>query len=130
VFIFTKIWLVEMPKRNDLEQKVIQIIMRVGFEGALQSELWRQLGANSREISRIALKLERIGLIRRERELSNGKWTYRLFPKRVPASIESIGNCPCLLCQESSKCDPSSQISPQKCKKLTEWIFSISEKEN
>ena len=116
-----------MPKHNDLEQKALQIIMSSGNEGLLQSELWRKLGASSREGSRIALKLESKGLIRRERELRNGRWTYRLYPKRVPASIDSIAGCPCLLCPDNSRCDPSSAISPQNCEKLTEWLIAIAE---
>ena len=118
-----------MPKHNDLEQKIIQSLMLAGFNGVLQSDLWRQLGVSSREISRIALKLEGIGLIRRERELKNGKWTYRLFPKRIPASIDSIEDCPCLLCQESSKCELSGLVSPQNCKKLTNWLILCSKEE-
>ena len=50
--------LIKMPKRNDLEQKALQFITNTGFEGVPQSELWRKLGASSREGSRIALKLE------------------------------------------------------------------------
>src|SRR3972149_10670716 len=102
-----------MPKRNDLEQKALHAVVNTGFEGVLQSELWRQLGASSREGSRIALKLEDKGLIRREKELQEGRWTYRLFPKRKPASIESIVDCPCLMCPDNPRCDPSSSISPQ-----------------
>jgi len=119
--------LVDMPKRNDLEQKALQIIMNTGFEGILQSELWRKLGASSREGSRISLKLEDKGLIRRERELRHGRWTYRLYPKRVPASIDSRAGCPCLLCPGNSRCDPSSAISPQNCEKLTEWLLAMVE---
>jgi len=112
-----------MPKRNDLEHKALQFIMNKGHEGILQSELWRNLGASSREGSRVAIKLENKGLIHRERELRSGRWTYRLFPKRFPASIESIANCPCLMCPDNSRCDPSSAISPQSCEKLTEWLL-------
>ena len=114
-----------MPKRNDLEQKALQFVMNTGFEGVLQSELWRELKASSREGSRISIKLEDKGLIRRERELENGRWTYRLFPKRLPASIETISDCPCLMCFDASRCDPSTAISPQSCEKLTEWLFAI-----
>jgi len=118
----------KMPRRNDLEQKALQFIMNTGFDGVLQSELWRKLGASSREGSRIAIKLEGKGLVRRERELRNGRWTYRLFPKRLPASIDSIVDCPCLMCPDTSRCDPSSAISPKSCEKLTEWILSITQK--
>jgi hypothetical protein len=114
-----------MPKRNDLEQKALQFVMNTGFEGVLQSELWRELGASSREGSRISIKLENKGLIRREKELREGRWTYRLFPKRLPASIDTITNCPCLMCQDNPRCDPSGSVSPQTCERLTEWLLLI-----
>ena len=38
-----------MPKRNDLEQKALQYVMNTGFGGVLQSDLWRELGATSRQ---------------------------------------------------------------------------------
>jgi hypothetical protein len=122
--------LVKMSKRNDLEQKALQFIMNTGFDGILQSELWRKLRASSREGSRIAIKLEGKRLIRREKELRNGRWTYRLYPKRLPARIDSIADVPCLMCPDNSRCDPSSTISPQDCEKLTEWLLSISKNES
>ena len=114
-----------MPKRNDLEQKALHFVINTGYNGVLQSELWRELGASSREGSRVAIKLEEKGLVRREKELQDGRWTYRLFPKRLPASIESIADCPCLLCQDNAKCDPTTPISPKHCTKLTDWILSL-----
>jgi hypothetical protein len=119
-----------MSKRNDLEHKALQFIMNTGFDGILQSELWRKLRASSREGSRIAIKLEGKKLIRREKELRNGRWTYRLYPKRLPARIDSIVDVPCLMCPDNPKCDPSSAISPQNCEKLTEWLLSISKNES
>ena len=118
-----------MPKRNDLEQKALHFIVKTGFEGVLQSELWRGLGASSREGSRVALKLEEKGLIRREKELQGGRWTYRLFPKRLPASIESIADCPCLLCPDNARCDPTTTISPKSCVKLTDWLLALDNSE-
>ncbi len=114
-----------MPKRNDLEQKALHFVINTGQEGVLQSKLWRELGASSREGSRVAIKLEEKGLIRREKELQGGRWTYRLFPKRLPPSIESIADCPCLLCKDITRCDPTTPISPKSCTKLTGWILSL-----
>jgi hypothetical protein len=114
-----------MPKRNDLEQKALHFVVNTGYTGVLQSELWRELGASSREGSRIAIKLEEKGLVRREKELEGGRWTYRLVPKRLPASIETIVDCPCLLCQDNARCDPTTAISPKSCGKLTDWILSL-----
>ncbi|SRR4030042_103787 len=119
-----------MPKRNDLEHKALQYVMNTGFKGVLQSDLWRELGASSREGSRISIKLEEKGLIRREKELCEGRWTYRLFPKRMPASIDSIADCPCLMCVDDPRCDPSSSVSPQSCERLTEWLLLIAQGES
>jgi len=118
-----------MPKRNDLEHKALQFVMNTGPEGVLQSDLWRQLGASSREGSRISIKLENKSLIRREKELRDGRWTYRLFPKRMPTSIDAIVSCPCLMCPDDPRCDPSGAISPQDCERLTEWLLTIAQTE-
>jgi hypothetical protein len=119
-----------MAKRNDLEQKALQIITNTGNQGILQSELWRELGASSREGSRIALKLEGRGLIHRERELRNGRWTYRLYPKRLPASMDSIADCPCMMCPDNPRCGAAGTITPQNCERLTEWLLRLAEKEH
>jgi hypothetical protein len=116
-----------MPKRTDLQQKALQHVVNTGFSGILQSELWHELGVTSREGSRVSLKLEEKGLVRRQKELQSGRWTYRIYPKRLPASIETISDCPCLMCQDDPRCDPSSNISPQDCGKLTNWLVTISQ---
>lgn len=118
-----------MPKHNDLEQKALRLIVNMGSRGMLQSELWRKLSASSREGSRIAIKLERKGLIRREKELYAGRWTFRLYPKRKPVSIDSIIKCPCFMCPESSRCGAWGSITPNDCERLTEWILDLAEKE-
>jgi len=118
-----------MSRRNDLEHLALQLITNARSEGILQSELWRKLGASSREGSRIAIKLEKKGLILRERELFSGRWTYRLYPKRRPASIDSVLGCPCLMCPDDSRCAAWSTISPNECEKLTEWILGLVQEE-
>jgi hypothetical protein len=115
----------KMPKRNDLEQKALHYVVGTGYQGVLQSDLWRELGASSREGSRVSIKLEEKGLIRREKELQDGRWTYRLYPKRLPASIETIIDCPCLLCPDNARCDPTTAISPKSCPRLTDWILNL-----
>jgi len=118
-----------MPKRDDIEYKALHYISHTHGQGVLQSDLWRKLGASSREGSRIALKLENKGLIRRERELRSGRWTYRLFPKRQPASINSIVECPCLMCSDDPRCSAWGAISPNMCERLTNWILVLAKEE-
>jgi hypothetical protein len=116
-----------MPKRDYLLYNALQFVTKKGDEGLLQSELWRKLGASSREGSRIAIKLEKKGLIRRERELFEGRWTYRLYPTRQPATVDSISDCPCLMCPSDSRCTRWSVISPNDCEKLNIWIKALVE---
>ncbi len=71
------------------------------------------------------LNWKKKGLIRREKELQEGRWTYRLYPKRLPASIETIIDCPCLLCPDNARCDPTTALSPKSCPKLTDWILGL-----
>jgi len=118
-----------MPKRDDLEYKALHYIANTGNQGVLQADLWRKLGASSREGSRIALKLENKSLIRREKELCEGRWTYRLFPKRLPASINSVIDCPCLMCPNDPRCSGWGAISPNHCERLTEWVLTLSKGE-
>lgn len=118
-----------MPRRNELEHKALHVIVNNGNDGVLQSELWRKLDATSREGSRIALKLETKGLILREKELYEGRWTYRLYPKRKPASLNSIIDSPCLMCPNDARCGAWSTISPNGCQRMTEWILGLNQKE-
>jgi hypothetical protein len=112
-----------MPRRNELEHKALNVIVNNGNDGVLQSELWRKLDATSREGSRIALKLENKGLILREKELYDGRWTYRLYPKNKPVSLNSIIDSPCLMCPSDARCGAWNQISPNECPRLTAWIL-------
>ena len=118
-----------VPKRNELERRAFEIIISTGSEGVLQSELWRKMNASSREGSRISIKLENKGLITRERELHDGRWTYRLYSKRKPVTIDSIITCPCLTCSENSRCDGGATVSPVRCDRLTHWILDIPQEE-
>ena len=120
-----------MPRKNDLEHIALTAISNEGAQGILQSDLWRKLGAGSREGSRISIKLEKKGLIRRERELNGGRWTHRLYPKRPHVSISSIVECPCLMCGDDSRCGMSglsNAISPVGCDRLSLWISDLAGK--
>jgi len=118
-----------MPRRDELEYKALHFITNTSGQGVLQADLWRRLGASSREGSRIALKLENKGLIRREKELFGGRWTYRLFPKRLPASINSVIECPCLMCPNDARCGAWGIVSPNGCERLTEWVVALAKYE-
>ncbi|MFN3622134.1 MAG: helix-turn-helix transcriptional regulator, partial [Nitrososphaerales archaeon] len=79
----------------DLTSRVYKLVVEQGKEGVLQSELWKKLNLTSRDGSRLAIRLEKRGLVKRERVLDNGRWTYKLTPLRLPIQIKSIEQAPC-----------------------------------
>ena len=111
---------VDMDK---LTNKVTEILAKYESKGMLQSELWKKLKLTSRDGSRLALKLERMGIISREKILENGRWTYKLIIKKTPISTTSIENAPCLTCPVEQKCTIDGEISPRTCKWIEDWVL-------
>ena len=64
----------------DLTSRVYKLVVERGRDGVLQSEIWKELGLTSRDGSRLAIRLERRGLIGRVKVLEEGRWTYKLTP--------------------------------------------------
>ena len=86
------------------------------------------IDADSREGSRAMLRLERKRLVVREKELHQGRWTYRVKAKYRYASVDSIIDLPCSFCNLESRCTPSGLINPSKCEQLTLWLKEKTEK--
>ena len=113
----------EREEREDLISKVYKLVLEYGDKGILQSELWKKLNLTSRDGSRIATRLEKRKLIKRERVLESGRWTYKLIPLVIPIDTSSIEDSPCITCRDESKCDVESLISPLTCLKLERWVL-------
>jgi len=111
-----------LRKKDDIDQEALRLIFETGDEGLLQSDLWRELGVSSREGSRLATRFEEREKITREKELNNGRWTYRLYFKREPVTLDSVKGCPCLICSEMDKCFSGGTNDPTVCNALTAWI--------
>ena len=118
-----------MSVKREREKRAFQLILEAGEEGILQSEMWKRLESNSQTGTIISRKLERMGIINRQRELHNGRWTYRLISKQKPVTVESIIDCPCTACNDIDRCTPGLLVSPILCKKLTYWIDLNTDKE-
>ena len=73
------------------------------------------------------LIVDKKGLIHRARELSNGRWTYRLYSNREPLTIDTIISCPCLDCVENLRCESEGTVSPRTCEMMTNWILALAE---
>ncbi len=83
---------------------------------------WAQAAAKA---AAYPLNWKRKGLLEEKKNSKKVRWTYRLYPKRLPASIETIVDCPCLLCPDNARCDPTTALSPKSCPKLTDWILNL-----
>jgi hypothetical protein len=108
-----------------MEDEAYDLVLEAGNKGLLQSDLWKKLGVNSREGSRISVKLEKKGLARRAKELYKGRWTYRLYASKneeAPITWNTLNNCPCFMCVQVTRCGTAQPTSPIKCQKLTNWI--------
>ena len=107
-----------------LTNKVYDILAEHELNGMFQNELWKKLKLSSRDGSRLALKLERMKTITREKLLENGRWTYKLIIKKTPISTESIENAPCLVCTVEQKCSLDGEISPKNCQLIEDWVIA------
>lgn len=115
---------------SKLEKQALDLIKN--NKGILQSMLWRQLGLDSRDGSRLVLRLVRKGLVRREQVSVNGRRTYKLYPveakihnRRLIISMELSIRIPCTTCPLFRECGVSSKISPERCPHLDRWLARL-----
>ncbi|MGI9567327.1 MAG: transcriptional regulator [Nitrosopumilus sp.] len=114
---------IEKVDMERLTNKVYDILAEHESDGMFQSELWKKLKLTSRDGSRLALKLERMGTITREKILEKGRWTYKLIIKKTRISTLSIENAPCLVCPVEQKCSLEGEISPRNCQFIEDWVI-------
>ena len=110
----------------DLTSRVYKLVVERGRDGVLQSEIWKELGLTSRDGSRLAIRLERRGLIGRVKVLEDGRWTYKLTPLRFPTDMKSIEKAPCIVCQYEPRCSVDGEISPYVCPWIGPWVVQES----
>lgn len=111
---------------DDVTGKSFRIIIDNGKDGILQSKLWKELDLSSRDGSRVAIRLEKRSLIKRQKILQNGRWTYKLFAIKLPAGTQCIDQVPCLTCPVEHMCSVDAPYSPNNCNLIENWIlFSL-----
>lgn len=107
-----------------LKTSVLGHIAKRGDDGMFQSELWKKLKLSNRDGARLALKLERQHLIKREKILQDGRWTYKLKIAHAPVSTQSIESAPCLICPVEQKCTLEGEVSPRTCPLIEQWVLT------
>jgi len=119
--------------KEGLEDKVLELIKSSGEEGVVQSELWGQLNIDSREGSKIVMKLVKSGLVSRVPVVYKGRKTYKLvYVSKQPNStqlvvkLNPVMTIPCFLCKDLDKCGLGSYFNPLICNKLTTYLLERS----
>jgi DNA-binding Lrp family transcriptional regulator len=90
-------------------------------EGILQSELWKELGVDSRKCSRIVKKLEEGELIDRIEFKKDGIKTYLLKSRQLPVDPSDLlaGDelIPCIGCEL--------ECVVEECNPLMDWMYQL-----
>ena len=90
-------------------------------EGILQSELWKELGIDSRKCSRIVKKLEDAGIIERSEFRKEGIKTFLLRAKKMPVNPSDLlaGDelIPCISCEL--------ECIVEECHPLMDWMYQL-----
>ena len=107
-----------------LKTTVLDLVGKRGDDGMFQSELWKKLKLSSRDGSRLALKFERQNVIKREKILKDGRWTYKLKIAHFPVTTQSIESAPCLICPVEQKCTLEGEVSPRTCPLIEQWVIT------
>lgn len=125
-----------MSKLSKLEEKAVKLLLKYEGKGILQSELWHKLKVTSREGSRVAIKLEKKGIVKRVKEFHEDRWTRRLIPLIKKLEFSSIKGAPCPSCEFNNICRPGNTWeaygmvwSPNSCVWIQDWLLSQLEKQ-
>jgi DNA-binding Lrp family transcriptional regulator len=110
-------------KLSKLEERALKVLMKYEKEGILQSELWHKLGVTSREGSRIGIKLEKKGFVKRVKAFANDRWTRRLVPLISQMDISSLAGVPCPSCVFEPLCGPKGEHHYKQCVLIEEWLL-------
>ena len=125
--------------KKDLEKLALELIKSGKVK--TQAELWKVLGISSRKASDIVKKLEKEGLIRREKVKVGGTVTYKLIyvskevcnVRQEETKINDIEvlEIPCLTCLDIDRCGIGvhTPLTPETCEKLTHWLSSRAKQE-
>jgi len=123
----------EHGEMNPLDRKAFEIISSYSQKGGIvQSELWKILGVDSKEGSKIVLRLLRRGLISRREVNHNGRKTYILVVAHqsegaeIDISIDDVIQIPCFTCEYLYlECGDTSKLNPSSCVKMSNFVKSL-----
>ena len=100
--------------KSNVSSQVYNLVVTAGKEGISQRRLFESTSLKSNQISKVSIRLEKGGLISREKALEDGRWTFLL----TAVSAINLGpyeSNPCIRCPHEDRCSPGSVVTPEKC---------------
>lgn len=118
---------------SPIDKKAFEIISSYSQKGGIiQSELWKIIGVDSKEGSKIVLRLLRRGMITRKEINYNGRKTYILTiashaeSRDINIDIEDVIHIPCFTCEYLYiECGDSAKLNPTNCVKMSNYIKNL-----
>jgi predicted transcriptional regulator len=106
---------------ESLEDKILSTLQSSEDLTMTQSGLAKVLDMTSRDISRIVVKLERRGVVKRVQVKEGGRNSYKvkLLKKTPRIDLSDVVWCACFTCADLEKCGKGQPVSPEICNKLT-----------
>jgi predicted transcriptional regulator len=111
-----------MPE--SLEDKILSTLQSSENLTMTQSGLAKTLEMTSRDISRIVVKLEKRGVVKRLQVKEGGRNSYnvKLLKKTPRIDFNDVVWCACFTCADLERCGKGQPVSPEICNKLTTSI--------
>lgn len=107
-----------MPE--SLEDRILSTLQNSANLTMTQSGLAKALELPSRDISRIVVKLEKRGVVKRLQVKEGGRSSYNVkLLKRAPRiDLTDVVWCACFTCADLERCGKGQPVSPETCNKL------------
>lgn len=108
-----------MPE--SVEDRILSTLQSSDNLTMSQSGLAKALEMTSRDISRIIVKLEKRGVVKRLHVKDGGRSAYnvKLLKKTPKIDFSDVVWCACFTCPDLEKCGKGQPVSPEVCNKLT-----------
>ena len=129
--------------KDSVSERIIGFLLSNEGKDVLQSELWKELGLTSKELSKALKKLEEEGVIKREPVTYKGKRTYRITLVAdtlarvqktglqagrlgrlvVSKLVDEVLDIPCVSCPFINRCYEGGFYDPVNCQFINEWVL-------
>lgn len=129
-----------MYREKNAEALIVKYLLRNPGGSVYQSQLSKDLNIDSRVVSKVLVKLEKLGAVGREPVMYNSRKTFLLKPNRekllelaeelgvsifLEEAFKSVMDIPCMKCPHIDRCYEGGYHDPSTCTLLTNYLRSL-----